>query len=424
MRAGVAAALASVWLAGTAVAADPERLLFHAETLEGHVLASKAADRPFNPASVVKVGTTLWALDELGPGHRFTTVFGHRPEDRLENGVLEGDLVVHGGGDPDLQVENLFLVAAELNRQGVYAASGDLVVSGQLWCGWENGVETRIRDPRLRAPVAGARVLEAFDPQGWSRSTRASWESMARRRGLDPERPPRVRVAGGARAGAVAELEALVHHRSAPLALVVRRFNVYSNNDIVRLADGLGGAEALQRFLVGRVGPGIRLATASGERVNRMTARQAVELVRQLVTATRAAGSDPGAVLPVLGCDPGPTRRMFPAFIRPSRRGAAVVKTGTLTTTDGGVAVLAGLVTTRDRGEVVFAVAAPRTGRDLRPWRRLEQAWLLDLVEAAGGAVPESCGPSLPYSDTFARVEPVVGDGTDRRGVAAAGGGG
>ena len=49
-----------------APAADRDRLLFHAETLEGAVLESRGADTPFNPASLIKVGTSLWALERLG----------------------------------------------------------------------------------------------------------------------------------------------------------------------------------------------------------------------------------------------------------------------------------------------------------------------------------------------------------------------
>jgi D-alanyl-D-alanine carboxypeptidase len=135
-----------------------------------------------------------------------------------------------------------------------------------------------------------------------------------------------------------------------------------------------------------------------------MTARQAVELMRETRHDLDARGLTPGDVLPVLGCDPGPTRRMFPAFSRPERVGAVAVKTGSLTTTDGGVAVLAGIARTRDAGDIVFAVAATSTGRDLRPWRRLEQSWLLDLVDRHGGVVPVACGPELPFSDEFAEV--------------------
>lgn len=51
-------------------------------------------------ASVAKVLTAATALDLLGPGHAFVTRVTARG--RLAAGVLEGDLVVHGSGDPHL----------------------------------------------------------------------------------------------------------------------------------------------------------------------------------------------------------------------------------------------------------------------------------------------------------------------------------
>jgi len=391
-----------VTMASVPAGAQTDRLLFHVETLDGRVLASSRPNEAFNPASVVKVGTSLWALDSYGPAFRYPTSFGTRVRGDDDRGRV--DLVIHAGGDPDLQLENVFLVAAELARRGLTSLSGDMVVSGDLWCGWERGVERRIEDPVRRAPVAGARVREALDPRRWSSSTRATWNALAARRGFDPSRPARVTVAGDIRYEARPAMDPAVVHRSNPLPSVLKRFNVYSNNDIVRIADVLGGVGGLESFLVGRLGPGVRLSTASGERTNRMTARQAVDLMRDTARDLRARGLEPGDVLPVLGCDPGPTRLMFPAFLSADRSGAVAVKTGTLTTTDGGVAVLAGIARTRDAGEVVFVVAATGTGRDLRPWRRAEQSWLLDLLDRHGGVVPAICGPELPFSDDFAEV--------------------
>ena len=59
------------------------RLVWHVETLAGEQVDSRSADEPINPASVVKVATTLWALEKLGPEHRFATRVGQR-------GALDG----------------------------------------------------------------------------------------------------------------------------------------------------------------------------------------------------------------------------------------------------------------------------------------------------------------------------------------------
>ena len=151
----------------------------------------------------------------------------------------------------------------------------------------------------------------------------------------------------------------------------------------------------------------VQLTTASGEQRNRLTARAAVDLLREFRLITVENGLTPRDLLPAVGCAPGPTRRMFPGLAAPARTGSVVVKTGTLTTTDGGVAVVAGFFESPAAGEVLFCIAAPRTGGQLQHWRSLEQAWLLDLIATAGGAVQEPCGPELPFSDTHAEVEPV-----------------
>ena len=84
---------------------------------------SNAADTPINPASVVKLATTLWALETLGPEHRFRTTVSTHGKIDPETGVLDGDLIVIGGGDPDFHVENAQLLANTLKKRGIQRAS-------------------------------------------------------------------------------------------------------------------------------------------------------------------------------------------------------------------------------------------------------------------------------------------------------------
>jgi D-alanyl-D-alanine carboxypeptidase/D-alanyl-D-alanine-endopeptidase (penicillin-binding protein 4) len=74
----------------------------HAVQLKsGRVLASVNADQFFIPASNTKLFSTAFALTALGPDHRFTTrVLAGAPPDA--NGVLKGNLILLGGGDPSL----------------------------------------------------------------------------------------------------------------------------------------------------------------------------------------------------------------------------------------------------------------------------------------------------------------------------------
>lgn len=63
-------------------------------------LFGRGQNQPLMPASVAKVLTAAAALDLLGPGHSFATTVTGRGD--LQGGVLSGDLVVHGTGDPNL----------------------------------------------------------------------------------------------------------------------------------------------------------------------------------------------------------------------------------------------------------------------------------------------------------------------------------
>ncbi len=65
----------------------------------GKVLCEQNADKLLKPASNAKLYTGALALDRLGPDYRIKTSFyaASRPN---KKGVLEGDLIVYGRGDP------------------------------------------------------------------------------------------------------------------------------------------------------------------------------------------------------------------------------------------------------------------------------------------------------------------------------------
>lgn len=74
------------------------------------------------PASVAKALTALYALDTLGPGHQFETrLIATGP---VSGGVLQGDLILAGGGDPSLDTDDLAALAASLKAAGVRELRG------------------------------------------------------------------------------------------------------------------------------------------------------------------------------------------------------------------------------------------------------------------------------------------------------------
>lgn len=125
---------------GVAVAGEPAQALIAAAGLGGEVgfcladartgeiLEAVRGTDPLPPASTVKVITSLFALERLGTGHRFVTrVLALGP---VAGGVVQGDLVLAGSGDPELDTDDLGDLAAALAKAGVRGVTGRFVVAG------------------------------------------------------------------------------------------------------------------------------------------------------------------------------------------------------------------------------------------------------------------------------------------------------
>ncbi len=78
-----------------------------------------------NPASTMKLVTTYAALELLGPAYTWkTSVYAGG---RLASGVLQGNLILKGRGDPKLTLENFWLLLRRLRALGLRDIRGDLV---------------------------------------------------------------------------------------------------------------------------------------------------------------------------------------------------------------------------------------------------------------------------------------------------------
>lgn len=84
------------------------------------------AGQAMNPASTMKLLTTFAALETLGPAYRWKTEA--YLNGALEDGVLQGDLVFKGYGDPKLTVEQFWMWLRELRHRGLREIRGDLVL--------------------------------------------------------------------------------------------------------------------------------------------------------------------------------------------------------------------------------------------------------------------------------------------------------
>jgi D-alanyl-D-alanine carboxypeptidase/D-alanyl-D-alanine-endopeptidase (penicillin-binding protein 4) len=86
---------------------------------------------PMNPASTMKLVTTLAGLEMLGPQFTWRTeALSAAP---LVNGALEGDLVLRGSGDPRFVVEHVWLLVQRLRGVGLREIRGDLVLDRTIF---------------------------------------------------------------------------------------------------------------------------------------------------------------------------------------------------------------------------------------------------------------------------------------------------
>jgi D-alanyl-D-alanine carboxypeptidase/D-alanyl-D-alanine-endopeptidase (penicillin-binding protein 4) len=104
-----------------------DSLSIHVEDVEtGEVVLEHLAATPRNPASTMKLLTTLVALDTLGPSYRWKTdVYALGG---VEGGRLNGDLLLKGYGDPFLVTERFWQMLRSIRRAGIDEVAGDLLI--------------------------------------------------------------------------------------------------------------------------------------------------------------------------------------------------------------------------------------------------------------------------------------------------------
>ncbi|MDH3662602.1 MAG: D-alanyl-D-alanine carboxypeptidase/D-alanyl-D-alanine-endopeptidase [Alphaproteobacteria bacterium] len=264
----------------------------------GTTVAEHNADQSHIPASSAKLATAVVALQLLGPEHRFRTEL--RTAGPIANGVLKGDLILKGGGDPFLDLPDLLPLIDKLARQPVRSIEGQFLIDDTLLprfteiepsqpteaaynpglgalsiafnrvhLRWNNrralAVETV---PRLDEasfedaapdllPPGGVQLKQLDDQKAvWQLADRGARRSkrslpvkdaglyaghvfadLARLRGIDLPRPRRVTRSHDGRLLAV--------HESRPLRVLVRNMLWYSNNLVAELI-GLAAAETVE----------------------------------------------------------------------------------------------------------------------------------------------------------------------------------
>lgn len=313
------------------------------------ILDDQGGNELVMPASTLKIATATMALATLRPDHRFTTLV--LATGATHNGLVQGDLILVGGGDPLLDAGDLMGLALATKRQGITGVTGRFLYDEALFASapvidagqprdasynpgisalslafnrarltWDN----RWRDPAIApspatalwpldygaglAGPAGQISLPIKTPGGITAET---FRYYARLNGIDlPSAEP------GAASG---DIRVLATHRSNPLGEIVQEGLEYSNNMVAELI-GLGAVRsfggdgsslahsgsAMQRWFAEKI-PDENWAKAqmpnhSGlSSVARVTPRQMLSILYY--------GGDPLlSRLPVAGMDDGTSR--------------------------------------------------------------------------------------------------------------------
>ena len=100
--------------------------IYVADVETGEVVLNWMGDESRNPASTMKLLTTLVALDKLGPAYRWKTEVFALGE--IRDNRLAGDLLLKGYGDPFLVTERVWQMLRAIRREGIDEISGDLLI--------------------------------------------------------------------------------------------------------------------------------------------------------------------------------------------------------------------------------------------------------------------------------------------------------
>ncbi len=343
----------------------------------GATLYDSGAGTAAIPASTTKVLTAAAALHVLGPDRRLaTTVVATGP---VTNGVLDGDLVVVGGGDPTLTNDatpetypapaTLADLARQVRKAGVRRVTGDLVVDASVFGGrglapgWKPTYVTEGSVAPIRGLMVDGGRVTIDDDARYSEPDLAGGRKL---RAWLADAGVRVKdvVRRGAAPSGATELAKVV---SPPVAGLVERMLVRSDNELAEAlarhvaierggsADFAGVAQAMATTLadLGLV-PAPVLHDGSGlSRLNRVSPRDLVTVLSAAARDRRLARLVTG--LPVAAFS-GTLASRYDERPESSAAGYVRAKTGSL----DNVATLAGVITTRSGRLLVFAFTADR----------------------------------------------------------------
>jgi D-alanyl-D-alanine carboxypeptidase/D-alanyl-D-alanine-endopeptidase (penicillin-binding protein 4) len=331
----------------------------------GKALERHHDDLALVPASTTKVVTTYALLKTLKPDFTLETeVWGD-----LQGGVVQGDLVFKGGGDPLFTSERIWMLAQALRKEGVQRITGSIRLDQSAFDdqrepqGWENTSGDTLPTV-LPLSVNFNRDEDgrvAKDPERLSRET---LHRILQESGIAIE----------GRSGGLGVPRKLLGWSSPPLRSLVMDINKWSNNFMVEmLVRGFGGGswprgvQRIQGFYREsfRLGPEVvRITDGSGlSKENRLSARTLAIILRGAYYDFEV-GPEFVASLKIIGGEPWKLRVKDTNLTRRVR-----VKTGHLDR----VTSLCGYLQTLDGRVRVFAIVLNGPAQDEDVWEQVSR---------------------------------------------------
>jgi serine-type D-Ala-D-Ala carboxypeptidase/endopeptidase (penicillin-binding protein 4) len=359
-------------------------------------LLNRRGTIPAPAASLTKIATSLASLSTWGMNHQFETAITTAAP--IQNGVLQGDLVVQSGGDPSIGWDDAIAMGSALNRMGIKQVTGNLVIVGNFMIDSESDFQK-----------SGEALKKSLNVKTWDEEMRAETSKLPQEIAR-----PNLEIKGSVQRiqnmNGLPQQNILVRHKSLPLTDILKNMNVHSNNDISQmLSDNLGGTQATIRKASEAAGISpdeLKLINGSGLGTeNQISPHAAYSMFAAIDRYLHPLNLTIGDVFPVSDADLDGTMedRSMPQ--------GSVIKTGTLST----VSALCGLVPTRDRGLVWFTII--NRGTNILELRH-QQDLLLQAIQQKWGK-PESVAMVQPSAWTKARRERL--DATKRNEIVSGG---
>lgn len=291
-------------------------------------------DMLVRPASVTKMYTSYWAIEELGFNYRFQTHFAYD----------QNNIYILGGEDSYFVTENLILVLNELNARGITKVD-NIVFDSHFLLNWQKST-----------PKIHQELKRLFNTSSWNKNDLNAYKEVNNYLYENQQSSilkPRFAVKNiyfQAEVNSAYDLDSIIHY-SSPLYEQLKPINMYSNNFYTdNLFLFLGGIPAFQDFMYRNFSATqdeIKFETGSGLGENRTTCSLTLRLLKRLREKLVENNLSPEDIMSVAGMDAGTLQKRFSP---PAYNQYMTAKTGTLRHTS----TLAGFI--NDQSETIFGI--------------------------------------------------------------------